>query len=154
VLISLLVATLALLLLGTGVLAHRGRKRFIWAGDTFRCRFRNCGYSSATWPRLRRQWSRPMWASWTGDVLQVRRGPVFDRVLELRASVTANGVYRLPAREAKRCGPDPVAVCLHLADGSGIEIVTDMESRIDLVGPYLIAAIHGLPGAPVPGGQS
>ena len=46
------------LLLGTGVRARRSRKRFIWEGAAFRCRFRNCGYSSTAWPRLRRRWSR------------------------------------------------------------------------------------------------
>jgi hypothetical protein len=154
VLISLLAVTLVLVPLGAALLVRRSRKQFIWAGETFRCRIRSCGYASPGWPRLRRRWSRPMWASWTGDVLLVRRGPVFDRVLELRASVTTDGVYRLPAHEAKRCGPHPVAVCLRVSDGSRIEVVTEEGALLDVVGPYLIAAMHGLPRAPVPGNQS
>jgi hypothetical protein len=152
--VLILLLAVAVLLLSAGVRANRNRKRFVWTGEAFRCRIRNCGYSSTGWPRLRRQWSRPMWASWTGDVLMVRRGPVLDRVLALRASVTANGIYRLPARDARRCGPHPVAVCLRLEDGSRIEVVTDEDARLDVVGPYLIAAIHGLPRAPVTGNQS
>jgi hypothetical protein len=151
VLIALL--AVALVLLGAGIRAYRGRRRFSWAGETFRCRIRNCGYSSAGWPRLRRRWSRPMWATWAGDVLKVRRGPLFDRVLVLRATVADGGIYRLPVREAQRCGPRPVAVCLRICDDSQLEVVTAEESRLDLVGPYLVAAIHGLPGAPVPGGR-
>jgi hypothetical protein len=154
VLISLSAVALVLLLLSAGVLAYRRSKRFIGAGVCFRCRIRSCGYSSTGWPHLRRRWSRPMWASWSGDVLLVRRGPVFDRILELPATVTTDGVYRLPAHEAKRCGPRPVAVCLQVRDGSRIEVVTGEQARLDVVGPYLIAAIHGLPQAPVPGNQS
>jgi hypothetical protein len=152
VLIALL--AIAFVLLGIAVRAYRNRRRFSWAGETFRCRIRNCGYSSTGWPRLRRRWSRPMWATWTGDVLQVRRGPVFARVIALPATVSTAGVYQLPAHEAKRCGPRPVAVCLRISDGSRIEVVTEQESRLDVVGPYLVAAIHGLPGAPVPRSQS
>jgi hypothetical protein len=155
VLISLLAVALVLvLLLGTGVLTYRSRKRFIWAGETFRCRIRNCAHASTSWPRRHRRWSRPMWAAWSGDVLRVRRGPVFNRVIALQATITTDGVYRLPMSEAKRCGPHPVAVCLRVQDGSRIEVVTAEEARLDVVGPYLVAAIHGLPGATVPGNPS
>jgi hypothetical protein len=154
--VPLLVSLVAvvLVLLGCGVAAYRGRKRFIWSGTTFRCRIRTCGDTSRAWPRLRRRWSRPMWAMWVGDVLLVRRGPVVDRALPLRATVSTAGFYRLPANQAKRCGPEPVAVCMKAWDGSRIEVVTDRESRVDLVGPYLIAAVHDLPGAPLPRSQS
>jgi hypothetical protein len=75
-------------------------------------------------------------------------------VLTLRATIATDGIYRLPVREARGNGPHPVAACLRVWDGSRIEVVTEEESRLDLVGPYLVAAIHWRPGASAPRSRS
>ncbi|OJF16254.1 hypothetical protein BG844_00145 [Couchioplanes caeruleus subsp. caeruleus] len=128
--------------------AWRSRRRFVDSGEAFRCRIRTCGYPSSTWPRLGRRWSRRMWATWIDDVLTVRRGPVFGRVISLRARVSA-GVYTLATGDARRCGPHPIAVCLLIPDGCRMEIATDGEARLALVGPYVAAAVNDLPRAPI-----
>jgi hypothetical protein len=145
-----LLAGAFLALLVAGILTHRSRRRFVGTAGAFRCRIRACGYRSAIWPRLTRRWSRLMWAAWMDDVLVVRRGPAFPRIIPLRAQVSPVGVYALPPRDAKRCGAHPIAVGLRVWDGSWMEVAADEEARLALVGPYLAAAVNDLPQAPVP----
>ncbi|GGQ48893.1 hypothetical protein [Couchioplanes azureus] len=147
-LISLVIVVLLAAAIGADLAAWRSRRRFIDSGETFRCRVRTCGDPSPAWPRLGRRWSRPMWATWAGDVLTVRRGPVFARTVSLRARVSA-GVYTLATRDARRCGTHPVAVRVLTPDGCRLEIATDGEARLALVGPYLAAAVNDLPRAPI-----
>jgi hypothetical protein len=132
-----------------GIAARRSRRRFVEEG-AFRCRIRAGEYPSAVWPRLRRSWSRRMWAIWADDVLIVRRGPGIPRVIPLRAQVAAYGVYTLSAHQVRRCGSHPIAVGLRVWDGSRLEVAVDQEARLELVGPYLAAAVTDLPKAPVP----
>ncbi|HKG51237.1 MAG TPA: hypothetical protein VKB14_12420 [Actinomycetales bacterium] len=124
--------------------------RFRRTGAAFRCRLRVCSLTSARWPRSSRWWSRPMWAAWHDDVLVVRRGPVLARTIRLRATLTPAGVYAVPADDATRCGKRPIAAGLRVSDGSQLEVAAAAEAREALVGPYLAAAINGLPRAPVP----
>jgi hypothetical protein len=142
-------AAAVLALLAAGVIARFSRRRFLQANDAFRCRIRACGYTSAIWPRLRRRWSRPMWAVWIEDVLVVRRGPVFARVIPIRAQVGAGGVCTLTPRDLRWCGPHPIAVGLRVWDGSRVEVAAAEDTRLALVGPYLIAAVNDLPQAPL-----
>lgn len=87
---------------------------------------------------------------WVGDELVVRRGPVFDREIVLRARVTSAGVYVLARGKARWWGHQPIAVGLTVSDGSWVEVAADEEARMALVGPYLAAAVNDLPRAPVP----
>jgi len=132
-----------------GIAAHRSRRHFVRDCGAFRCRIRS-EYPPSVWSRLRRRWSRRMWAFWVDDVLIVRRGPGFARVIPLRAQVIPDGVYTLPPYDAPRCGPHPIAVRLQVWDGSRMEVAAAQDSRLDLVGPYLAAAVNDLPKAPVP----
>jgi hypothetical protein len=145
---SLLAAAFVTLLVA-GLTARRSRDDFMHADGAFRCRIRACGYTSSVWPRLSRWWSRPMLAAWIDDVLVVRRGPVLARTLPLRATVLPGGVHTLAPRDVRRCGPHPIAVGLRVWDGSRMEVAAHEETRFALVGPYLAAAIHDLPEAPV-----
>jgi hypothetical protein len=143
----LVVAFLALV--ATGI-AARNRRRFRRSGTAFRCRLRARSFTCTAWRRLTRRWSRPMWATWAGDELVVRRGPVFDRKVVLRSRVVSAGVYVLARGSARWCGHRPIAVGLTVADGSWVEVAADSDARMALVGPYLAAAINDLPRAPVP----
>ncbi|MFI7600376.1 hypothetical protein [Actinoplanes sp. NPDC049681] len=146
---SLMIAAFLGVVIAADIAAYRSRRRFVRFEDAFRCRIRTCGYPSAIWPRLGRRWSRPMWAAWVDDVLVVRRGPVVSRIIPVRAAVSA-GVYTLPAYDVRRCGAQPIAVCLLVWDGSRMEVAADGGSRLALVGPYLTAAVKDLPQAPAP----
>ncbi|MEU4426588.1 hypothetical protein AB0F81_38705 [Actinoplanes sp. NPDC024001] len=139
-----------LLLLGAAARERRGRRGFVDGGGAFWCRIRTIGDPPRGWRRLRRRWSRRMWARWSGDVLVVRRGPVLDRTVRLAARVSPVGVYVLPARDAKRCGAHPIAVRLWMHDGPLVEVTATESERTELVGPFLAAAFNDLPKAPVP----
>ena len=146
----LVVAFLAFLALVAMGIAARRRRRFRGAGAAFRCRLRARSFTCTAWRRLTRRWTRPMWAMWVGDELVVRRGPVFDREIVLRARVTSAGVYVLARGKARWRRHHPIAVGLTVSDGSWVEVAADGEARMALVGPYLAAAINELPRAPVP----
>lgn len=146
------------LLIGVGVLVAaaavrvewRRRRRFAEQDNAFLCRVRACGPRPANWRRLRARWSRPMVAAWDGETLRIRRGPVLDRTVRLTAVVSPSGVHALPWGDVTGCGWRAVAVQLWGEDGSALELITPDESRTDLVGPYLAAAVTDLPRAPVP----
>ena len=132
------------------VAERRGRQRFAGREDAFLCRVRACGPRPGNWRSLRRQWSRPMWAAWDRETLEIRRGPVLDRTVRLAAVVSPSGVHALPWGDVTGCGWQAVAAQLWSKDGSALELIVPDDSRTDLVGPYLAAAIQDLPRAPVP----
>jgi hypothetical protein len=141
------------ILLGVPIIAKvaRGsRRRFQDSGASFRCRLRLRGYRCAIWPTLGRHWSRPMWAWWDDDVLVVRRGPILARTIPLRIQPPVDGVHNLLFEAPRLCGSRPIGVVLRVWDGSWIEIAAATENRLEVVGPYLAAAISDLPRAPAP----
>ena len=141
---AFLIIASVLLLFVLLTVERRIRRRFVQDDHVFGCRVRAAGSPPAAWPWLRARWSRSMWARWDETVLVVRRGPVPGRVLRLSAQ-TSSSVYLVdPECEARR-GMRPVAVLLALEGGGDIELSTLELSRVDLVGPYLVAASRALP---------
>jgi len=149
-----LLASVLFVLVVADVTAHVSRRRFRQAGDAFRCRVRTSGYTSAIWPRLRRRWSRRMWAMWVDDVLVVHRGPVLARTIPLHAHVSPTSVYPVSLRDVRRLGSEPIAINLKIWDGSRIEVAAAQDARLSLVGPFLAAAVSALPTAPAPRSRS
>jgi hypothetical protein len=150
VLMWLLVGVGVLFVVTTAGAERRGRQHFAEQDDAFLCRVRACGSSPRSWRSLRRRWSRPMWAVWDREMLEIRRGPVADRTVRLAVVVSPSGVHGLPWGDVTGCGWRAVAVQLWGADGSVLELIAPDEARADLVGPYLAAAITDLPRAPLP----
>jgi hypothetical protein len=149
VLTTLLSLAAVLTLLAGAGWERRRRRRFLEDGHVFDCRFRACGRAPRSWRWLRRHWSRRMYARWAGDVLIVRRGPVFDRTISFGAQLRAPGVYLL-ARHSDRTARIRLIAVRLLVGGSLVEAATSEYARTDLVGPYLAAAAIDLPKAPVP----
>jgi len=83
------------------------------------------------------------------DVLLVRSG-----VLRLWVTPVATGVagdstvQPLGRTEVRRLGRRPVALRLTTPDGSPLEVAVAEEEAGQLVGPFLTAAMSGLPHAP------
>jgi hypothetical protein len=126
-----------------------GRWRFARSDGAFRCGIRACGSTPALWPRLPRRWRRRhVWARWHGQSLVVRRGRLFPRLVELPVRTCGGHVRSVRDGEAgrRRC----IAVEFILCDGSRVEVIARQRARADLVGPYVAAALHGLPPAAVP----
>jgi hypothetical protein len=139
-----------IVLLGAMVVDGVNQWRFVRAGGAFRCKIRATGERPLSWPRLRRRWSRRMWARWVDSALVVRRGPILARSVTMPARVCQNGVYTVPPWDPKRCGRQPLAVELVVPDFTRVEVAAPEAARLNLVGPYLAAAIHELPRAPNP----
>jgi hypothetical protein len=95
-----------------------------------------------------------MWARWAGDVLVVRRGPVLTRAVHLRVQWSPTSVYAIAPREVRSLGPEPIAIDLKIGDGSRIEVAADRRGRMNLVGPFIVAAVSALPRAPAPRSRS
>jgi len=85
-----------------------------------------------------------------GDVLLVQRGSVRRRCVTLPARVGAAGVRTSTRRAVRLCGRHPITVELEISDGARVEVAARDSWRSALVGPYLAAAMTGLPPAPVP----
>jgi hypothetical protein len=148
-----IVVSLLLLIALTAQLIRR--RRFARAEGAFRCKARVCAGRSVIWPALRSGWTlRRLWARWEGDELVVRRGVLLLRTARLPARVRSDGVYLLTCLDVTRLGGQPIAVDLEISDGSRIEVATRNSARSALVGPYLTAALHGLPRAPAPRRQT
>jgi hypothetical protein len=151
---SLLIVASLLLLVALAVRLIRRRRR-TRAHGAFRCKARLCASRSAIWPYLRPRWTlRRLWARWDGDELVVQRGLLLSRTARLPARVLADGVYLLTCVDVTRLGAQPIAVELEISDGSRIEVAARNSARLALVGPYLTAALHGLPRAPAPRRQT
>jgi hypothetical protein len=124
-----LIFLLLLLLVGASAWERRSRRDF----GGFTCRFRLVSYGSTArffrrWPR---RWSRRVRARWEEDVLMIRRGPIRDRPLAVRARV-------LSVRP----------LVLVLPEGALVEMKAPGVELIELVGPYLTAAVSVQPDTP------
>jgi hypothetical protein len=145
----LLFAVAYLLLIALAMTQYLRWRRVVHADGAFRCKIRLSAGRSEQWPRLRDRWSRRrLRARWVGDELVVWRRPVLLLPVRLRARICRDGIYRLTVLDVKRCGYRPVAIEIELSDGSRIEVATTDAARVELVGPYLAAALKDLPRAP------
>jgi len=140
-----------LLLVGLAAADAYGRRRFARSGGVFRCRVRASGDPPTLWPWLRVRWSRRLPAYWIEDVLVVRRGPVLNRSVVLPVRWCDDSTRAATGQKPKRCGDRPLILRLTLVDGCRIAITAGEDARLDLVGPYLSAALRGLPDGPAPG---
>jgi hypothetical protein len=149
---SIVTVTAALLLPAVLVVlvSAWNRWRFARAKESFRCKVRALDAPSRLWPNLGRHWPRRrVWARWSAGVLVVRRGVLGSRSVSLAAEPADAGIRSLPADEVRRCGRQPLAMCLRLPDGSRVELAAPRSARIAMVGPFLAAAVHALPQAPI-----
>jgi hypothetical protein len=134
--------------LGTlAVLAVRARVRYARSALFFRCRL---GPPPSRRRARRARWRlRRSWAGWVDDVLVVRSGAW--RLWLTPLSVGVAGDVKLQALgpgEARGLGPRPVALQLTVRGAGELEIAVSAEDADLLVGPFLTAALSGLPGAP------
>jgi len=150
-------ATLAVI--GVGMLT---RRRFRRLDGAFRCRVHRSDEGVLTLSRwrprrlLRRwfgDWARPWpravaWGVWAHDVLLVHRGLLRPRILVFRVRFPDGPMILMSDIEVGGLGPNPMAFPLRCDDDSMLEIAAAEEDRTLLAGPFLAAAIPGLPKAP------
>ena len=143
-----LVALGAVVLVGTTVvvLAVWGRIRYARQLRSFRCRVG----PSASSRRYHARWCRRRTrAAWVDDVLLLQSG-----VLRLWLTPFAVGVARkvtvqaLEPGEVRGLGRHPVALRFTTHDRCEVEVAVAHQDAGLLVGPFLTAAMSGLPEAP------
>jgi hypothetical protein len=134
------------LLLGMAGEAARVRRRFGRDPGVFRCKLRAPGNPSTG---LRRCWDRaPRRAVWVHDVLLVQHGAMRQHIVALPARIPEEALHPLPIGDVTGLGSDPQVLPLQLDDGRVVEVAVPTEARPLVVGPFLAAAIPGLPAAP------
>jgi|SRR5215207_3583173 len=135
-----------LLLLGSIMTGAWSRFRFARTEGAFRCKVR-APYGRV--PGVRRRWHAG-WthALWTHDVLLVERGFVRQRTMAIPVSATGDVVRTMFAGEVRGLGRDPVVLVLELDEDLLVEVAAPRPSRTLLAGPFLAAAIPGLPESP------
>jgi hypothetical protein len=151
-----LVGLAAGVLLGAALVGLSIRSRFARTPGAFRCKVRVPGSASR---RLRRRPEPPAgfdarWghrrrrAVWVHDVLLVQHGLLRQHVVALPVRIPDEVIRPEPPDVVRGLGSGPQVLRLRLDEGPPVEVATASEARSLVVGPFLAAAIPGLPGAP------
>lgn len=138
----------ALSVLGTlVVLTVQGQRRYERSVSSFRCRL---GPPTAGPRRGRARWCvRRTRAAWVDGALLVRSGALRLWLTPLSVRVPRDAEARaLRPGEVRGLGPRPVAMRFVLDGGGQLETAVANEDADRLVGPFLTAALAGLPDAP------
>ena len=121
------------------------RVRFAREPAAFRCKVRLPGDPDqplAPWP-----WCRTR-AHWIHDALLVQRGLLLPHAATLRVRGPEREVRRTSTVEVRGLGADPMVLTLTLDDHRVFEVAAGAADLTTLAGPFLAAAIPGLPPAP------
>ena len=129
------------------VLTVWGSVRYARSLSSFRCRLGP--------PTSRRRARHSRWrlrrtrAAWVDDVLLVRSGALrlWLTPLSVRVAVEVQ-LDALSPGEVRGLGPRPVALQVTVPGAGELEIAVASENADRLVGPFLTAALSGLPDAP------
>jgi hypothetical protein len=119
--------------------------RFPVEMSSFRCKIRAADGDGAVlqpWP-----WRRYR-AAWVHDVLLVRRGLLLVDLTALAVRAPQEPLRDTRPGEVHRLGSPVLALVVRLDDGTFVEVAAAAPDRIKLVGPFLAAAIPGLPQGP------
>lgn len=144
--VSLVLVVILVVATAVAVAVRVGRARFCPPAAAFACAVRPAGRLGSPYQG---RWPRRRWrAVWAHDVLLLERGVLLPRVRALAVRMPEEGLRDTASREVRRLGAAPVVVLLRLDDDSLVEVATAQVHRHDLVGPFLAAAIPGLPRGP------
>ena len=128
------------------VLTALSRWRFGRLPGTFRCRLG----PPSRWRRHRSAWRvRRTRAVWVDDVLLLQSGLLRLGVTPVCPVISREvSVEPLEPFEVRGLGLRTVALRLTAEDGRRLVVATSVADRTALVGPFLAAAVPGLPRAP------
>lgn len=117
----------------TVLVAWQSRRRLKRAEGVFRCRLRAAGPTEGRpWPRTK------SYGYWVHDVLLVHHGWT---LLRYEAFAVASIVGPVEARTAKRLGPRPMWIRLHLDDGRLMDLAARNHDVRPATGPFLVASM-------------
>jgi hypothetical protein len=150
--VAALLGVLAGCLLGVAAVGLSIRRRFGRTPGAFPCKLRvlRADGGRPEWP-LRgfgSHWRRRRAGVWVHDVLVVRCGLFGQHAAALPVRIPEDTVRHASPAELRGLGPSPQVVGLRLDGGVLVELATACQTRSLAVGPFLAAAIPGLPPAP------
>jgi hypothetical protein len=122
----------------------RGWARFARHPQAFRCRIGDVPGGTGIGTRWRR---RRTWARWVNDVLLIRSGLLRMGIQAVAAELAPGTVLEYAPLDV-RLGLHPISLRMTTDDGDVIDVAVALASRTLLAGPFLAAAIPGLPRAP------
>lgn len=119
---------------------------FCPGATTFPCKVRLAGRVGDPRPY---RWHRQGWrGAWAHDVLVLERGVLVPRGTALTVRMPEEALHAEWSGEVRCLGRNRVVVLLRLDDNFLGEVATAGDHRDDLAGPFLAAAIPGLPRGP------
>lgn len=138
-------AGLGLAAIALAVASLIARRRFRARPSVFACRVRTPTRGRRHWRRWPRSRTR---ARWISDVLVVRSGPLGMSSVPYAARIAAGTrLRRVTPTGTRRLRATPWALLLSTDEGP-LEVAVAETDKELLVGPYLTAALTGLPSAP------
>jgi hypothetical protein len=135
-------------LAGVVLLSWRTRARFRATPGAFGCKVRLADQPRRGRTGFPRQWRRRRTSAvWVHDVLLVRCGLLGQQVVALPVRLPEH--EPLPAAgTVDGLGPEPYLLSLRLDSGQLLDVALPAGERVPGVGPFLAAAMPGLPDAP------
>jgi hypothetical protein len=142
------VTLLDLVIVGLLVASTIAWNRLRFARDplSFRCRLARPHTLEDESPRWSRWKTR---AKWAGTVLVVQAGPLWARTLSIPVHLPLDArIQEEGCGRWRRLGAHPQSLRIEEQDGSALIVAVRQRDRTLLVGPFLAAAVAGLPAAP------
>ena len=124
------------------------RLQFVCDRSSFRCRL--AFLSSPVTSRHESRWTRlTTRAKWTGDVLVIQVGPLWAQTLRLPVHLPLDTqIHDQPRGVVRRLGAHPQSLVIPHEGCTALVVAVRAKDRTRLVGPFLAAAVAGLPSAP------
>jgi hypothetical protein len=143
--IAVILVNLGIVALLVGVAVVWNRARFAYDRTSFRCRVALVGPGSTAVDHVR--WSRlGTRAKWTGELLLIQIGPLWTGTLTVaaRLPITSSIREQGPA-VVGRLGAHPQTLVVRDHGDNAVVLGVRQNDRMRLVGPFLAAAVTGLP---------
>ena len=143
--IAVILVNLGIVGVLVGVAASWNRVRFAHDRTSFRCRVALVRSGSTAIDHL--HWSRlTTRAKWTGELLVIQNGPLWTRTLTVpaRLPITSSIQEQSPA-VVGRLGAHPQTLVIRDRGDNAVVLGARQSDRMRLVGPFLAAAVTGLP---------
>ena len=145
--LAVILVDLGIVALVVGAAVAWNRVRFARDRSAFRCRVALMGptWTSRHYPHWSRLKTR---AKWVDDVLVIQAGPLWSRTLRIPVHLPLDTQIHDETRGTiRRLGAHPQSLLVG-QDGCAALVAVRATDRTCLVGPFLAAAVAGLPSAP------
>jgi hypothetical protein len=146
--VAVIFVDLGIVAILVGAAVGWNRLRFVRDRSSFACRLTLLGpsWTARRYPRRSPLKTR---AKWAGDVLLIQVGPLWARTLRIPVQLPLDTQIQDEARGSiHRLGAHPKSLVIRHEGSATLLIAVRSRDRTQLVGPFLAAAVAGLPQTP------